>query len=458
MKEKSPKNEVTSGISAKRLNFIMAGITLVISVILLFSTFRMSVGYKILRDTTEDYLVWQRSVNKMQYGSDYLTEQVRFYVEKGDLKYLDNYFKEAEETQSRDASLEEMKDIFSGTAAYYELNAAMKESVRLMDREYYAMRLKIEALGENVEKYPEKIQDVVLTENDAALSAKEKDQLAREMVFDDVYTEFKDHIMGHIANALDGIIDIMEEREDNAANILKNMIINEQILIIVLIIMVAVIVIVTTINIIVPLVKAVPHIKEEKPIPLSGAPEFRFLAHTYNQIFEANNAKKKQLSYAATHDYLTGLYNRSGCDKELKLADLETSALVIIDVDHFKTANDTFGHETGDVVLKKVAATIKDNFRSYDIVSRFGGDNLRFCSSTSAKIIRTCILRKMREINDILSTVADGSPAISVSAGVAFGKGKKPSVMFKQADAALYQTKENGRRGVTFYGDETKFA
>lgn len=169
MKEKSPKNEVTSGISAKRLNFIMAGITLVISVILLFSTFRMSVGYKILRDTTEDYLVWQRSVNKMQYGSDYLTEQVRFYVEKGDLKYLDNYFKEAEETQSRDASLEEMKDIFSGTAAYYELNAAMKESVRLMDREYYAMRLKIEALGENVEKYPEKIQNVVLTENDAAL-------------------------------------------------------------------------------------------------------------------------------------------------------------------------------------------------------------------------------------------------------------------------------------------------
>ena len=147
---KAKNSKVSRGIPAKRLNFIMAGITVVISVIMLVSTILTSYGFRTLRSATEDYLAWQRSANKMQSGSDYLTEQVRFYVEKGSRLYLDNYFRESEETQSRDASLEEMKDIFSGTEAYRELYSAMRESVELMDREYYAMRLKVEALGEDV--------------------------------------------------------------------------------------------------------------------------------------------------------------------------------------------------------------------------------------------------------------------------------------------------------------------
>ena len=66
------------------------------------------------------------------------------------------------------------------------------------------------------------------------------------------------------------------------------------------------------------------------------------------------------------------------------------------------------------------------------------------------------ILKKIRDINASVSIAADGAPSITVSAGVVFGQGKKAAQMFRMADEALYQTKENGRRGCTFYGDETK--
>ena len=77
----------------------------------------------------------------------------------------------------------------------------------------------------------------------------------------------------------------------------------------------------------------------------------------------------EHLNFKASHDELTGAYNRAGFDLLLSSLDLDSTYLMMLDVDNFKTINDTYGHETGDKVLKKLVQVLKKNFRSDDRIS-----------------------------------------------------------------------------------------
>ena len=182
------------GISIRRIHLLMALLLLVISVLLLFATFRTKTGYSRMREYTGSYILWERDADNLQRASDYLTEQVRCFVETGNRKYLDNYFTEAEVTRRRDKALESIARITDDTEAYRSLEAAMAESVALMDREYYAMRLTIAAYGYDLQEYPEQIQKVELSEEDALLPRDKQAVRARNMVFDDVYHMKKESI------------------------------------------------------------------------------------------------------------------------------------------------------------------------------------------------------------------------------------------------------------------------
>ena len=129
----------------------------------------------------------------------------------------------------------------------------------------------------------------------------------------------------------------------------------------------------------------------------------------------------------------------------------------MFDADVFKSVNDHFGHETGDLVLQKIASALKRNFRSDDYVCRIGGDEfVVFMVHINQETVKL-IENKVAQINRELSDESDGLPSISLSAGISYDpEGNDPDEVARQADTALYHVKENGRNGCCFYTDKLK--
>ena len=158
--------------------------------------------------------------------------------------------------------------------------------------------------------------------------------------------------------------------------------------------------------------------------------------------------------YKATHDPLTDVYNRAGYNLLLNKMELWKTIMLLIDTDCFKKINDTYGHETGDNVLKKVAATLTRCFRSEDYVCRIGGDEFVVLMLHSDSDQRDLIISRVQKINSILSAGEDGLPPVTVSVGAADGRNTSyPEQLFEHADRALYETKRGGKNGYTFYED-----
>jgi diguanylate cyclase (GGDEF)-like protein len=155
----------------------------------------------------------------------------------------------------------------------------------------------------------------------------------------------------------------------------------------------------------------------------------------------------------ASTDGLTGLANRQTFDErltqELSRAGREQSdvALVMLDVDHFKRLNDTFGHQTGDDVLRRVAKVLRDSARTYDLAARYGGEEFALILPQTTLEDAVLVADRLREA--IAATFVE--PPVTISAGVAtfpFG-GSDSSSLIAAADAALYESKSGGRNRVT---------
>ena len=161
---------------------------------------------------------------------------------------------------------------------------------------------------------------------------------------------------------------------------------------------------------------------------------------------------KEKLSYEATHDKLTGLYNRRGYDFLMENLDLETSALLIFDIDRFKAINDSYGHDVGDRILTRVGNAIFENFRSQDYVCRIGGDEMAVIMVHSDPSLASLLDVKIKKINKMLSIKQDDDPTVKVSVGVAFGEtGIDLETLFKRADTCLYEVKNGTKKEVSFY-------
>jgi diguanylate cyclase (GGDEF)-like protein len=184
--------------------------------------------------------------------------------------------------------------------------------------------------------------------------------------------------------------------------------------------------------------------------PIHGAAELRALAETYNSIYEENEEREILMKHQAEHDSLTELLNRRSFDQILSLYEKDRSsfALILADVDVFKQINDTCGHDTGDRILKRVAALLHTTFRSIDYVCRIGGDEFAVIMVDMSRELYYTITDKIAEINGLLAVPEDGLPAVSLSAGVAFSdENGFCGSLFRAADSALYTAKAHGRCG-----------
>ena len=161
----------------------------------------------------------------------------------------------------------------------------------------------------------------------------------------------------------------------------------------------------------------------------------------------------QQVKRMADTDALTGIANRRTfqtiLERELSRASRngEQVTLVMFDIDHFKSINDTHGHQMGDDVLKKVAATLAEGCRDFDVAARYGGEEfvivLPSCSSKESLVVAERMRRSIGE--------ADNPIPITASAGVATypTHAADPEKLIAAADEALYESKRAGRDRVT---------
>lgn len=176
-----------------------------------------------------------------------------------------------------------------------------------------------------------------------------------------------------------------------------------------------------------------------------------------DEIWAAREAVRYRVQ--ATHDPLTGVWNRgAGLDllgRELARSERDKSpvSVVLADLDHFKRVNDTYGHLTGDAVLREAARRMSALMRPYDVVVRYGGEELMIIlpGCDAAQAMETAE-RVRTEIRRAPIETSEGPIPLTASLGVASSSQTAmpyADALILAADAALYQSKQSGRNRAT---------
>lgn len=174
-------------------------------------------------------------------------------------------------------------------------------------------------------------------------------------------------------------------------------------------------------------------------------------------------AAKHEAELLATHDFLTGLPNRVLLMDRISAAmthaerDGGLVGVIAIDIDGFKLVNDTYGHEVGDCVLKKIARRMQGSIRATDTVTRLGGDEFLFLATDAEGLdgLESAILRLQGAVQQPLECLGVTlAPTISAGIAVFPSHGKTATDLLASADGALYQAKRQGKSCFVLAGDQ----
>ncbi|MCR5688495.1 MAG: diguanylate cyclase [Lachnospiraceae bacterium] len=438
-------------LSLRRIHIWLVGTMIVIAILVIFATFRMTNTFMRLAEASEDHTELEKAAHELMDASDYLTERVQRFTLNGNRTYMDQYFTEAFESNRREEAIERMR-MEGATSALENLKNAMAHSVKLMDQEYYAMRLVVEAKGISV--HPEVLDEVELSVEDSELTPDEKIRRATELVLNDDYYEQKDKIRKEMQESIREVDRLMEEVRNREITRLRRDMGFVHVVLLVQVLSLIFMLRLTSLLGINPILRAVDRIKEEEPIQEVGAIEFKYLAQAYNKMYSKHASSVEHLSFKAYHDELTGVYNRAGYDHLLASLDIGSTYMMLLDVDNFKGINDTYGHETGDKVLIKLARVLNTIFRDDDCICRIGGDEFVIFMVHSSGMKKRLIESKIEQINTELQSTDDGLPPVSISVGIVNGKDVADAEnLFEKTDAAMYESKKRGKQTYTFYND-----
>jgi diguanylate cyclase (GGDEF)-like protein len=191
----------------------------------------------------------------------------------------------------------------------------------------------------------------------------------------------------------------------------------------------------------------------------AGIPAERRLARAFNTAA----GTFLQIAARATHDRLTGIINRETLLGEL-VAEVERAnryrkplSVAFIDIDRFKPINDTYGHNSGDAVLRQVANRIADNIRGTDVFGRYGGEEFMLILPETTPDEAIILAEQLRALvmQEELVIAGDQRLQVTISVGIAGGRGPQLHVdaLVDQADAAMYAAKSLGRNRTYLYRD-----
>ena len=440
-------------IKIVHISTVMAVITLILGILVIFTMKQSMESVSELQTVSDRYVREQEAISSMSEASDYLTSQAREYVVTGDRKFLDNYFAEVNDTKRRDEALGLLKEYESDSRIIDALESALSYSNELMEIELHAMRMTSEAYGMPEGEADRYFGDMKLSDEEKRLPDDEKKRISLEMMFDDTYSGYKDTIHGEV---FDGLAKLIEENSDKRAASYENaekLLRGNRFLILLMMLAFFVTFIITVVMLILPMSRSVSYIEANEKLPLEGAAEYSYLAETYNNMLEKHMKSQDELSYEASHDSLTGLYNRKLFEEKREELSEGHTALLLVDIDHFKMFNDTYGHDVGDKVLQKVSSALASCFRMEDFPCRIGGDEFAVFMVQMNPELKHVILDKIDRLRKKLE-VEDGLPPITLSIGAAFSEeATAEKDLFKIADEALYTSKESEGTTITFYSD-----
>ncbi len=410
--------------------------------------------YNSLKESYNDYNSAVKIIDRFEGGVNKLSRKVRQAVFTSKQSYIDDYFVEINVLQSRESAVEELSSLFDSKEVNEYLQRALSLSNKKVTNDLYALCLIEHVIADENTHWPSELADYELSYEDLNLSDKEKKEKAIVLISSENYENDNTFISNEITTTLTKVSNIFLERESKANEAFASAFLTLIIVVCALIFMMFFNCYLMFANVVKPILNYDRAIKNDELIPLQGVKELRILASTYNEIFTENQEREKIMKHNAEHDPLTNALNRGAFDSILDIftKDQSNFALIIVDIDNFKTINDTYGHSVGDVILKKVANSLTNAFRTIDHVCRIGGDEFAVIMVDMTSSLNYTINEKIEVINKELSTSKDGEPIVTLSIGVALTDRKNPSdSIFNDADNALYRTKENGRNGITFY-------
>ena len=171
--------------------------------------------------------------------------------------------------------------------------------------------------------------------------------------------------------------------------------------------------------------------------------------------------RNKELEQLSNRDPLTGVFNRRHLTMSLNTEIIRHTrsgaalSLLMLDIDHFKKINDTYGHHAGDLVLQQVATRLSEELREYDVLTRYGGEEfviiLPDTTLTEAEGVAQRLLQSIRKLK--FPQILSGT-TVTVSIGVAIHTGTTQEGMTElldRTDTALYRAKQSGRDRVVTY-------
>lgn len=187
----------------------------------------------------------------------------------------------------------------------------------------------------------------------------------------------------------------------------------------------------------------------------------------FEMLDEIDREYQRQIRRLLSHDDLTGLLSSRSFFSELRREaerakqEKRQFCVLMMDIDHFKAVNDTYGHLTGSKTLEEIGLCITQNLRSGDAAARFGGEEFAaflLDAELAQGIVAADRIRSSIE-NHKFSVIRQGKPSethyitISIGAAVFPGDSKDPIELIEMADSALYQAKREGRNRVAAYTD-----
>jgi diguanylate cyclase (GGDEF)-like protein/PAS domain S-box-containing protein len=187
--------------------------------------------------------------------------------------------------------------------------------------------------------------------------------------------------------------------------------------------------------------------KQGKPVTVTTIRDITELKKALENLW----GLQRETEYHASYDYLTGIYNRRAFIEKLmqemnrSQRDRMPMSLILLDVDKFKQINDTKGHLAGDTVLKKVAQSLSENLRSYDILGRYGGDEFILCLPNTAGSESRLIAERLRNAVEQTKIIYDKERInVTASLGVVTHYHTAPETLedlISKVDGNLYEAK-----------------
>ncbi|NHQ82931.1 diguanylate cyclase [Chromobacterium vaccinii] len=183
----------------------------------------------------------------------------------------------------------------------------------------------------------------------------------------------------------------------------------------------------------------------------------QMVADRTEQLRESNHLllrKAAELALQARHDALTNLHNRMAANEQLQEEHLRYKrtgapyAVLLLDVDHFKRVNDTFGHDAGDRVLRHIADTLRNSARATDFVARYGGEEFLLLLPETDAAGAAVLAEKIRAAVEQSQAPDVGRITISIGLATSDAADAQPEATVKRADLALYRAKAGGRNRV----------